>query len=398
MRPWLLVLALVACSPDEEIAPVPVDTTVHYTMTTTIPAGVEAEHCKFVTAPPEGLLINRDEVRYTAGSHHVLLFKTPFEAIPTETESGQPIPWVDEASGVFDCTEGVLFEYGATQMVAGSQNADGASVVDLPPGVAVRVEPGTILLLNAHYINASGDDLFPEVDLALHTLREEELHTEGGILFFFDIFVKAPQMTTSWAAMRCDVTEDIVLTNAQSHMHARGVGFEAGVIGEEPFYTSDTWENVPVTRFEGGLALAAGSRIEHRCEYDNGEMHDVYMGQRTTDEMCVLLGSYYPARPEVGLCARSPSDPVSTFGMGAEWVGQGTATCAASLDCFNQALSGGGGGLFDIVRLVTDCVIAADPAVSPELSDAIGCTFSSFRTGGNPFEECSAEIATCSAI
>jgi copper type II ascorbate-dependent monooxygenase-like protein len=398
-RAWLLLFALPACSPEEEVAPVPVDTAVHYTMSTTIPAGQEAEHCKFVRAPPEGLLINHDEVRYTAGSHHLLLFKTRYEEIPTKTDGGQPIPYVDEAQGVFDCTAGVLFDFGATQIVAGSQNADGASVVDFPPGVALRVEPNEILLLNAHYINATGDDLHPEIDVALHTIAESELQAEGEVLFFYDIFVKAAQMTTSWAAMKCEIAEDITLTNAQSHMHARGVGFQATLLADgqsDVFYESDTWENVPVEHFDGGLAIKAGSTIEQRCEYDNGEARDVYQGQTSTDEMCVLIGSYYPATPHVGLCAGIDDKPLDTFGMGAEWQGQGTETCAASLGCFNTAI-GEGMGIFGILNLVTECVLASDPAIAPELSAAIGCTFSVFRTGGDPFADCADQIDACAA-
>ncbi|HZO16817.1 MAG TPA: hypothetical protein VFB62_26250 [Polyangiaceae bacterium] len=371
---------------------------VSYTMTTTIAPGSEAEHCKFVIGPPEGLLINRDEVHYSQGSHHFILYDTNYEAIPDSMFGGTPFTWIDQAQGVFDCSEGVQFNLDVRQMIAGSQNSDGASTVHFPPGVAVRLRPNAVLLMNTHYINPSPNELKPEVELKLHTLREDELQMEGGILFFFNIFLKAPAMSASHATMTCDIPEAITISNAQSHMHARGVDYSAEIIdpngGRNLFYENTQWENVPVQRYDPGLAVAAGSRIEHTCHWNNPGAEDVYIGPRSTDEMCVLLASYYPAKPELGLCSGRADEPYITNFMGAEWKGQGTATCNASLECFNSAIAG---GTFDTLRNVTDCVLASDPAVAPELSDAIGCSISTYLVGGDVFTDCIDAYTACSS-
>lgn len=388
------------CSPEESVEPPVEEGVVTFTMSTTIPASSEAEHCKFVMAPPEGLLINRDEVHYTPGSHHFILYDTNYETIPTTFFGGSPLPWVDEAAGIFDCSAGVQFNLDVRQMVAGSQNADGDSVLNFPPDVAVRLRPNAVLLMNSHYINTSTSDIHPDVELKLHTIREDQLRIEGGVLFFYDIFLKAPASSSGHATMTCDIPEDVTITNAQSHMHARGMDYSAvhfDVAGaSSTFYTNDRWENVPVQRFDPGLEVAAGSRIEHTCWYENPEARDVYMGPRSTDEMCVLIASYYPAKPEIGLCSGRTDDPFATYFMGAEWKGQGTATCATSLGCFQDAVSMGS-GMFDTLHLVTECILASDPAVSPELSDAIGCSIAAFSVGANPFSDCTAAYSACGA-
>ena len=62
-------------------------------------------------------------------------------------------------------------------------------------------------------------------------------------------------------------------------------------------YQNTSWQQVPVTRFDGGLAVPARSWIDYWCDYANPESRDVYQGTRSTDEMCMLIGSYYPADP-----------------------------------------------------------------------------------------------------
>ena len=391
----LVASALVACGgepasppPEEEPAKVSFD------MTTSLPAGTEAEHCKFVEAPAEGMLVNRDEIRFSEGSHHFLLYRTPYEAVPTTRDDGTPIEYLDPEQGVFDCSEGVQVNFTVQQLVGGSQNGDGDAMVDLPPGIAIRVPPKAVLLMNAHYINTSTQALQPEVHVDLLTLEESELEQEGGLLFWYNPFIKAPGQGQGSAQMICDLPGDVTLTNAQSHMHARGVGYEAvlsGPQGDQTIYVSDQWEDVPVEVYDGGMAISGGSRLAFTCRYDNPGMDAVLQGPRSTDEMCMFIGSYYPARPEVDLCSGDPSEPFTTNFMGGEWVGQGSASCAESLTCFQRALGQGQQAL----AATTECILASDPAVSPELSAAIGCTFTKFTLGENPLMACTDAFAAC---
>lgn len=393
----VLGLVLGGCSTSDDPTPQEVPG-VSFSMTTSLGPGTEAEHCRFVKGPAEGMIVNRDHVAYTEGSHHFLLYETPYEEIPTHKNNGQAIEYLDEEQGVFDCSEGVQFGYSVTTLIGGSQNADGESMIDLPEGVGVRVRPNAVLLMNAHYINPSSATLEPRVDIKLDTLEEAELQEEGGVLFWYNIFIAAPSMSESHATARCPIPNDITITNTQSHMHARGVDYEAKVLAEASptmLYEGTAWENVPVARHEPGFEVAGGSEIEWTCHYENPETRDVFQGPRSTDEMCMMIASYYPATPEVSVCAQFADAPQVTNFMGAEWVGQGEETCADSLACF-QENAGGGGDMFETLAKVTACVNASDPAVSKELSAAIGCTFGSFLTGRDVFGTCGDAFAACS--
>lgn len=378
-------------------------------MKTTVESGAEVEHCKFVQVPEgEDLWVHEAPVKYTPGSHHVLVFRTDYEEIPTETMSGEPMDF----SGVFDCTEGLQAILRTGPVIAGSQNADGGGLLNFPENVAMKVEAGTWLIINAHYINTTAEALEPEMTINLETIAESEVETEGGLLFWYNIFIKAPGMSRSMARSRCSVPEDITLLNTQSHMHARGVGYAAtllpggDVAAGQTFYENEYWEDVPVKTHEGGLQVSAGDTIDYYCEYENPEARDVFQGPRTTDEMCMYIGTYYPRVPQLDQCSASNGTPM----IGMDWVGNGTKSCNESLDCAFDAITGaglggggangGGGGVMsegvrELLRSVTGCVDQSDPAVSAELSAAVRCFF---ENGSAALTACSSQFDACRSM
>ena len=379
--PAALLLALTAClggddaPPDDELlAPPPAGQGVQFAMTHTIAAGTEGEWCRFVVAPADEQWVYRDEVRFSAGSHHFLLYETSYEAIPTQRDDGVAV----DTTGVFDCSDGPTSGWSVTRLVGGSQNGEGDSMLAFPPGVALPVRAHAVLLMNAHYLNATDEPLTPEVRINLWTRPRAEVTTEGDLLFLYNPFIKVAANGGGRARWRCPVARDITIANLQSHMHRRGVGYQAQVAGGPVIYQTTSWQQVPVARFDGGLAVAAGSQLDYWCDYDNAEARDVYQGTRSTDEMCMLIGSYYPADPALANCLAADGS------LAGEWIGNGTATCAATLGCLQ-----GAGDL----RAVTDCMDAASPTVARTSSALVAC----FGAHDDPVTACAAQITACQA-
>lgn len=386
----LTALAAAGCSsadePSDVLAPPPAGEGVQYVMNTEIAASTEVEMCKFVQAPADGLWVNRDEVRYTTGSHHFLLYETAYDTIPSAKDDGTPV----DTSQVFDCSEGPTEGWTITRLIGGSQNRGGASVVSFPPDVAVRVRPGAMLMMNAHYVNTSAEAVTPDVRINLWTIPEAQVKQEGDILFWYNIFINVPEMGSTRAQMRCNVAEDITVTTMQSHMHARGTGYAAS-FGGNTFYENTLWEDVPVTNYADGLIIPGGTMVDYHCDFENPEAREVFQGPRSTDEMCMMIGSYYPAVPGLSNCSADPQRPMHTQGLGAEWVGDGTASCADTVACVQAA---------DEETFFTDlqrCVAASDPAVSREMSDAMSCLLLSFGDDLDPTQECTDEFVACLA-
>jgi hypothetical protein len=371
----------------ELLAPPPAGQGIQYKMITELDPASEGEHCMFVRAPAEGMFINHDEIRYSKGSHHVLLYETSYDAVPTAKQDGTPV----DTSGVFDCSDGATNGWSVTKLVAGSQNADGTSMLAFPPNVAMKVRPNAVLLMNAHYINASAEMISPEVRVNLYTVPEAEVETEGDILFLYNPFIHVGPMSEGRARMRCPIHKDITIQNVQSHMHARGAGYQALFVGEaNPFYTSERWEGVPVKDFGAGLQVKAGSWFDYQCDYKNTEARDVHQGPRSTDEMCMLIGSYYPADPATSSCLALPDVPDDQNYIGAEWVGNGAATCSESFSCVQTALS-------KSFNDMMPCVTNSDPAVAKEMSAALRCLFKSFGQNMDPAMQCQTEFSDCLA-
>ncbi len=376
-------LSLVACSDgdggDDLLDPPPAGQGVQFRMETTIPAGVEGEWCKFMTGPAAETWIERDEVRFTAGSHHVLLYETGYAQIPTTKLDGTVV----DTSGIFDCSDGATNGWNVTKLLGGSQNGTGDSVLDFPDGVAMKLLAGSVVLMNAHYLNATDGDLVPEAAINLWTRPASEVTTEGDLLFLYNPLIKVKANGSGRARWRCPVHADITIANVQSHMHKRGMGYSAAVTGQAAFYENERWESVPVKRFDGGMTVRAGQTLDYWCDYENGEARDIYQGARTTDEMCMLIGSYYPADSRTSGCDDAAG------GLGGEWVGNGTATCAATFTCMQTAFEA-----TDVVRAVTDCIDAASPSVAVESSAVLRC----YANSDDPGVECTALVSACQAI
>lgn len=365
-----LALAAGACT-DDPAAPTPDPTPpLELTMTATIEQGSEVELCQFVMVPETW--VTRDAVEFTPGSHHVLVYQTPYTSIPTQKDNGIPV----DTRGVFDCSDGPTNGWSVTKLVGGSQNATGESILSFPEGIGVRI--GGVLLVNVHYRNGSDVPLPTEVTVTFETTTADKIEHEGDILFLFNPVISVPPGRASRAHWRCPVHQDITIVNAQSHMHARGVGFEARVDDEAPFYVNNRWESVPVQDYEG-LTVKAGSVLDYHCDFRNTGSTPVYMGPRTTDEMCMLIGSYYPADPRISNCLDETGE------LGGEWIGQGTATCGQTLGCIQQAQ-----GSFPAI---TDCMLKASPSVSRESSDLLRC----LATATDPAAECGPQIQACAA-
>lgn len=371
--------------PAELLAPPPSGQGVQFKMTTSLPPGTEAEHCMFVKAPAEGMNVSRDEVRFTTGSHHVLMYQTAYDEIPTKKEDGTVV----DTSGVFDCSNGPTNGWKVQKLISGSQNANGDAFLKFPEGIAMKVRPGAVLMLNVHYVNASTSPLSPEVRVNLYSIPDSQLKTEGDVLFLYHPFIHIPPLSSTQARMRCKVHKDITIQNAQSHMHARGAGYRAQVGNQEPFYTNTHWEDVPV-KDVGGLFVPAGEWLDYTCEYKNNEARDIYQGPKSTDEMCMLIGSYYPADTATANCLELPDVPPEQNVVGGEWVGAGKASCAETFGCVQASLA-------QSFEAMMACVAASDPSVSPEMSAALRCMFKSFGNGSDPAANCMTEFAACQA-
>jgi hypothetical protein len=401
----LFTLAAPACSdaaetsgpteaPASLLEPPPPGSGVQFRMVTELAAGIETERCQFFQVPAEGLHVKRSVIRYSPGSHHVLLYGTPYTEIPTTDTHGN----THDTSGVIECAEGAPADWQVTGILAAAQSPKGVSLIDLPDGVAVHLPPGQVVLVNAHYLNATNDVLDVDARINVESVPKESVREEAGVLFFYNPFIHVPPTSRASARMSCPMLRDITLLNGQSHMHRRGVGYEAVLRDGEgaplqTLYTGDRWEDVRVETFSPALTIPAGHSIDYRCDYQNGEPRDVFQGLTTRDEMCMFVGAYYPRDRTTEMCGIP--------GAKQRYIGGGSASCAETLSCMDQAAT---------PEDRQKCVVASCPGASNPITDYVTCTIGSLGSCAtacaNPLsaacascskQVCSAEVAACQA-
>jgi hypothetical protein len=395
-----LVPALAGCGsddsakdPNDELLAAPkVGEGTQLRMVSALAPGVETERCKFFQVGAEGLAINREEVRYTPGSHHVLLFMTPYQSIPQTDRFGNAV----DTSGVFECgPKGPTAHWEVNGVAGGAQIADGPPIVgELPEGVAFTVPPGTVLLMNTHYLNATDETLQTDARINLYTLKPSEVTTEAGILFWYNPIIYAPSNANSSAREVCPIHKDIQLVNAQSHMHKRGVGYaaqelDASGAAQGELYETTEWEMVTLRKFKPAKSLAAGQRIDFHCDYTNATDHTIIQGLSTADEMCMFIGLYYPRDRQTELCGLN--DQWSGAFWAATWIGEGTAngaTTAACLHAANDPSVDSGASFYK-------CVVDSCPAIGPATSAAARCIAT--KGLGACGSQCQSDATACNA-
>jgi hypothetical protein len=375
-----------------DLSPPPPGKGIQFRMVSELAPGIETERCHFFVAPPDGLAINRQEVRFTPGSHHVLLYSTPYKAIPTKDRFGADV----DTSAVFECgKEGPTAHWDVDGVVGGSQTARGPAIIEsLPSDVAVKIPAGTVLLMNTHYLNATAGALVTDARINLFTVPAAQVKREAGMVFFYNPFIRIPPKGRAQAREVCPVLSEIFLVNAQSHMHRRGVGYQADLLDPQgnkmmELYQSTDWEDVVMRSFNPARRLEPGQLIDYRCEYDNPEDRVVTQGLSTRDEMCMLVGVYYPRNRQFELCGLDDTWDGGFFG--ARWVGSGSKTGAETVRCMMAAKPSdmdGGDSFYS-------CVVDSCPRISHEMSNATRCLVT--QGGGECIQDCKSGGEACRA-
>jgi hypothetical protein len=334
-------------------------TVASFQMQKTVPAGGEMFLCQYVQLPDVSGFMVAAKHDYTPGSHHVLLYTSDLAAIPAGRD--QPTDcWAGSSGNVMSHARGAIY---------GGQTPTGEE--QMPAGVGLPTTPNQVLVFQVHYLNAGATDLDAtvNVDLTLDT-NAADVSQRAGVIFFYDPFIDVPAGATAKATMRCPIPSDITLLYASSHYHARGVGYGAYVdtapdqLGTTPFYTSTSWSSPDNAQL--ALPVKGGSLLRFECDYDNSSgTQEYFAGQSAqTNEMCMLIGTYYPEMGQLSdLCMQGP-----------DMFGSGSATCSTTMACMQACggtltlgLSGGltgGASPCQQTCMVQSCPTATGPLIA----------------------------------
>ncbi len=279
--------------------------------------GEEQLACRYLVLPDKALEIARFQHHYTAGSHHMLVFPTHLK--PSDVDD----------KVVFDCRS--RGDLGVTGVLYGASDPDGE--LPYPDGIGMKLPASSVVLLETHYLNPTDTPLDATARVNLW-FSPQPIQIEAGTLFFRDWAVLLPAAPAEASAtMRCKLPSDISLLYATSHMHRRGVEFHSDVTPVTgpafSLHESESWSAPTPTVYWPPRELTAGSTIEFGCNFRNDLSSPVVEGiSAETDEMCVLVGGYWPKLAnDMELCLGDGSGPVL----------EGSQTCKQTVDCMVNA-------------------------------------------------------------
>ena len=344
-------------------------------MSTSVPAATETFRCMYAVVPAGPTSdFQRFQTRYTANSHHMIVYTTSL--------TPQTIP----KAGIFDCnTVGDLHFTGS---MFGSQSA--ARDLTYPDGVAFHLT-GQVVLLQAHYINTT--DAATDAQVLVNAWYATTPPTQRASGFgFYDYTVVIPPTPdaahpgTATLHMRVTIPKDMSILSWQSHAHRRLTHFHSELSGggaatPVTLYDTNQWDAPDPILNEPPTLVKAGQVIDYFCTYKNDRPSVTVQGPSALDnEMCMLVGNYYPA-----------IDPIFEIGIGVGSgpVYAGTKTCAQSLSC----LAGAPDQLAQQQCMIQTC---PGPA-NDKLNDFVACSFLHCAPGDQAcvLSKCSPQLSAC---
>jgi hypothetical protein len=175
----------------------------------------------------------------------------------------------------------------------------GSEPMELPEGIAVRVEAGQQLLLNLHLFNASNEAMEGTTAIMVRTAERGRATDFAEAVLMGPMDLDIPPGKHQVTA-RCTLREDAFLFAVTPHMHRLGAHMKvtalssfSGVVTiyDNP-YDFDQQQAQPLDQM---VPMRAGDQVEVTCDYNNTSGNTVHWGESTNDEMCFAGVFRFPA-------------------------------------------------------------------------------------------------------
>jgi hypothetical protein len=233
-----------------------------------IPPGTETQMCYFFQVPGDSdQWINRIVATQTAGSHHLNVFRVK----TIKDLSGKPGEKVVDGA----CWKSV--NWADWPLVINSQE-EGDVDWTLPDGVAHKFEPGEMIMLQSHYVNASTQKTpgTAKATIRFDRAPKDKPQQELGTAFASNQNIQVcPGQVDASVAASCTIagTEPVTIVGANGHFHSRGREFTMSLFdpqsgaSDTPFYLNKSWAE-PLMQRGMSVVVPPKGGFQYKCEYD----------------------------------------------------------------------------------------------------------------------------------
>ena len=255
-------------------------------------SGQERTVCSRFKLPNTGAIdIVKIDAALAPGSHHLILYKS----MATQ-----------EKKDLYDCPALDISGGDVPIYIAETQSNN---ALPLPTGVAYHIDPGQMVRLEAHYINASPNAIMGMGEVHL-TLGGPGTYQKADIMFCGTVTDLDPQfmgMGVPPGAVTLKpgfykVPDGIKVFGLTTHEHQRGTLMTVDKSSSSAPGTNLTmgtpFDNPPFQIYgdKNLLTFAPGEGFRWQCHYQNDSQNTYYFGQSAVDnEMCFFWAYYYPS-------------------------------------------------------------------------------------------------------
>jgi hypothetical protein len=264
---------------------------------TTIAVGQDVEYCEVVEVPgtpSDVYYTNRFEAALTPFSHHLNVYAV---------DPNHPVDAYVKVGDFHECLQPTLGYPSAGALGEGFAFIAGSSKryteVTLPEGVGRKLYGGQKLIFNYHYLNTSKEPVPAGSKLNVHTIDGSSIVHRPQLFALLNQTIAIPARQKASFTMECTMRQDVVVFGLSRHTHRWGTDFEAWLVGGardgERLFLSRDWETNTGYAPDPPLVMRGGEGFRFRCDFDNTTDAPLRWGDKATEEMCILYGSWYVA-------------------------------------------------------------------------------------------------------
>jgi hypothetical protein len=249
---------------------------------------MERQVCKVVSLPTSmPFNVVRLHAMMAGPSHHFIAYR--------RYDSTRPI--TAEEATVRDCDPGAEQVAGTAEYLFGSNLPE--NTVELPSGIAFRLDVGQQIVIEQHMINTTLGVVQGGVVVELHGVppgQTIEHYATVASLGNWVFAIPPGQQTVDTA--RCQVPYDLEVFVLLSHAHALLTHFSIDFVtatGTTHIYDNTDWMHPLYLWLDPRIPLRGGDSIEWTCTWWNPGFATVYPGKNFVDEMCIARAWVYSA-------------------------------------------------------------------------------------------------------
>jgi hypothetical protein len=284
-------LVLAACSSSGDGGGVPLPTTTQASIgPIDLQPGEEKTVCiRAKIGTGQALLATRLSADLAPGSHHMIVYKTT-----ATDEDLTPTPCAPFVNTFINGSDE------APIALIGKEQA----VLDFPAGVGVVIEADQVVKIEAHYINAGktalkGAGTFKVEGLPL---AQATGYQSADVLFWgtrqIDIPAKQSWSTGKHFQAGLPGTKMFYVTTHQHSHGSEAQVWASPARGQTGARLADdtNWAEPRYVSVDPQLAFDGTSGLTYQCDYLNDTTSGITFGESALDEMCFVIGYYYPGK------------------------------------------------------------------------------------------------------